>query len=269
MDTHSISADAVDDLIEAVAEHETSETAKAPATDETATEEAISSSLSLRRARGGGVMKVIAISGSPSHGRNSDTMLDAFILGIMTNSSIEVEKVYLTDVPIDDYCFENRQGAGEHEPQFAELLQKIDEADGLVIATPTYNFSVPARLKNLIDRMRPIALDMTRTTRLGQPIGLLSRLQVYFLVSGGTPTWAQKILFFAFPPFWLRAVFLYYNARVRGAIYTGNTKAFNDVALLRRIEKRGLVYAKHLCVQRSNNILERIFWRPPQRDGVE
>ncbi len=210
-------------------------------------------------------MKVLALSCSPSHGRNSDTMLDAFILGVMKNSSVEVEKIYLSDVPIQDYCYENRLGACEEETELKELLEKIQSADGLVIATPTYNFSVPARLKNLIDRMRPIALDMKAQNRLGQPVGQLKYLQMYFLVSGGTPNWAQRILFFAFPPFWLRAVFLYYNARVRGAVYTGSTKAFSDDRLLSKIELRGARYARSIELGKGNNMLERIFWRPPQK----
>lgn len=191
-------------------------------------------------------------------------MLDAFILGIMKFTSVEVEKIYLTDVPMQDYCFENRLGACENEPELAQLLQKLEQADGLVIATPTYNFSVPARLKNLIDRMRPIALDMEARNKIGQPVGKLAHLHVYFLVSGGTPIWAQRILFFAFPPFWLRAVFLYFSAKVRGATYTGNVQAFTDDALLAKIERRGARYAHNLSEGKDHGILERIFWRPPQ-----
>lgn len=209
-------------------------------------------------------MKIIALACSPSRGRNSDTMLDYFIDGAKTEKGIEIEKIYLSDVPIDYYTFENSKAPATHETAFAELAEKIKNTNALVIATPTYNFSVPAQLKNLIDRLRFIELDMGRKNLLGQPVGMLAYLRTYFLVSGGTPTWAQKILFFAFPPFWLRAVFLYFNAHVLGALYTGDVKSFQDEAFHRKCFKKGKKFAKDLNAGRKNRLLENIFWRPPQ-----
>ena len=209
-------------------------------------------------------MKIIALSCSPSRGRNSDTMLDHFIKGAETNQNIEIEKIYLEDVSIENYKYENRLGPLEHEKDFAELCKKIQEAQGLVIATPTYNFSVPAHLKNFIDRMRFISLDMDKRNKLGQPVGKLKHLKTYFIVSGGTPVWAQKILFFAFPPFWLRGIFLYYSAHVMGAIYTGNVKAMKDEKVLEKCAKRGRKFALQVSRGKGQGILEQIFWRPPQ-----
>lgn len=209
-------------------------------------------------------MKVIALSASPSRGRNSDTMLDHFIEGMRGVEGVEVEKIYLGDVPIDYYSFENSKGPGLHEDKFAQLVEKIKSSKGLVIATPTYNFSVPAHLKNFIDRIRFIALDLGEKNRLGQPKGKLGYLSTYFLVSGGTPVWAEKILFFAFPPFWLRGVFLYFGAKAMGAIYTGDIRSFENHFIHAKCEKAGKKYAKDLLAGRRHGILEDIFWRPPQ-----
>lgn len=208
--------------------------------------------------------QVIALSCSPSHGYNSDTMLDNFVQGFKGASNKSVEKIYLSDIPIDDYCFDNKTGPAEHETAFKELCEKIMEAEALVIATPTYNFSVPAKLKNLIDRIRFFALDFNNKSRLGQPSGKLEHLRVYFIVSGGTPTWAQKLLFFAFPPFWLRGVFLYMGSHCLGAIYSGNVKAFQTPSVLEKCRLRGKKFARALEKKRENAILERIFFRPPQ-----
>ena len=210
-------------------------------------------------------MKILAISCSPSRGRNSDTMLDNFILGMKEIPDIEVEKIYLEDIPIDTYKYENSKGPGEHEQKLKELAEKImGEASGLVISTPTYNFSVPAHLKNFIDRMRFFALDMSKKNKFGQPVGLLNNLRVYFLVSGGIPNWAEHILFFTFPSFWLRGVFLYFNAKVMGAYYSGNVKTFQNKKILKKCFKKGKSYAKKVKKHKDQGILENIFWRPPQ-----
>ncbi|MFT5360110.1 MAG: FMN-dependent NADH-azoreductase [Candidatus Paceibacteria bacterium] len=210
-------------------------------------------------------MKVIALSCSPSRGRNSDTMLDHFIAGASQVKDIEVEKVYLEDITIDYYNHKNSKGVLPHEQDFGDLAQKLmTNTRGLVIATPTYNFSVPAHLKNFIDRMRFFGLDMANKNKLGQPVGQLDHLSTYFIVSGGTPNWARRILFFTFPSFWLRGVFLYFGAKVYGAIYSGDIHTQNNKKVLRRCEKAGEKYAKKLLKGSQHGALEQIFWRPPQ-----
>jgi len=210
--------------------------------------------------------QIIALSCSPSRGRNSDTMLDHFIKGINEVEGIEVEKIYLNDIPFDYYCYENGSQPGDNEQEFNDLARKIKEADALIISTPTYNFSVPAKLKNFIDRIRFIALDLSKKNKLGQPVGLLGHLRTYFIVSGGTPSWAQKMLFFGFPPFWLRSVFLYYGANCIGAYYSGDVKTFENVKILNKCRKKGSAYAKKVSKGKCNSLLEKIFWRPPQKD---
>lgn len=209
-------------------------------------------------------MKIIALSCSPSRGRNSDTMLDNFIKGVKEVSLVDIEKIYLNDIYIEEYKYENSIGPQEKEKDFAELASKIQSADGLVIATPTYNFSVPAHLKNFIDRIRFISLDLKKKNSFGQPIGKLGYLKTYFLVSGGTPNWAEKILFFTFPAFWLRGVFLYFGAKVLGAIYSGNIKTFENKKILKKCFLRGKKYARNVKFNNNHGFLERIFFKPPQ-----
>ncbi len=211
-------------------------------------------------------INILALSCSPSRGRNSDTMLDSFIEGVKELDGVEIEKIYLSDIAIDLYKYENGDGPQEHEKDFRELINKIKVSEGLVISTPTYNFSVPAQLKNLIDRLRCIALDMSQKNVVGQPVGKLDYLKTYFLVSGGTPNWAQKVLFFAFPPFWLRSVFLYFGAQVHGAFYSGDVKTFENKRVLKKCRKKGFKYANKVKSGGQHSVTERIFWRPPQRN---
>ena len=138
--------------------------------------------------------------------------------------------------------------------------------NGNIIATPTYNFAVPSHLKNFIDRMRFFALDLSRKNKLKQPVGMLGHLRTYFLVSGGTPNWAEHILFFVFPSFWLRGVFLYFNAKVMGAYYSGDVKTFQNTKILKKCFKKGKKYAQKIKKHENQGVLEDIFWRPPQVD---
>jgi putative NADPH-quinone reductase len=193
-------------------------------------------------------------------------MLDAFLEGVATHPSIMVEKIYLEDITIDTYRYENGTGPQTHETAFKELTDKIKCTQGLVIATPTYNFSVPSHLKNFIDRLRFFALDMKNTNRLGQPVGGLDYLKTFFLVSGGTPKWAETLLFFAFPAFWLRSVFLYYGSHCLGAYYSGDVATFRNQNILNKCRRIGKKYGKQLIKNSHNKLTERLFWRPPQTD---
>lgn len=215
-------------------------------------------------------VRIIALSCSPSRGRNSDTMLDHFILGIEDVGGIKVNKVYLSDIPFEAYRYEIRGGPTPDEPAFKELADSIQLSTGLIIASPTYNFSVPAGLKNFIDRIRFFALDFESKNRLGQPVGKLDFLHTFFLISGGTPTWAEKLLFFAFPAFWLRGVFLYFGAHCMGALYTGDVRAFENERILGNCRKKGKRFAIQMHTGATNGVLERLFWRPPQvKDDVD
>jgi len=194
------------------------------------------------------IKKIVAISSSPSKGRNSDSMLDNFILGINNSGKddVTVEKFYLEDVHFDHYQYENRFGPTENEPDFAVLADKMKEADGIVIATPTYNFSVPARLKNLIDRIRFIALDLDKKNILGQPSGKFKKHRMFFIVSGGSPNYIQKILFFLFPIFWLRTVFMYYGSFKINSFYSGDVKTFQSKLILEKCFKKGEKFIKKI-----------------------
>lgn len=81
------------------------------------------------------------------------------------------------------------------------LVAEVQAADVLVIATPLYNFGVPASLKAWIDQIARARLTF-RYTEQG-PVGLLQGKKAYLLVaSGGTPVGGE--MDFATP--WLRFV---------------------------------------------------------------
>lgn len=72
--------------------------------------------------------------------------------------SLLPEGMYLTIADIKDIPFYNGDLEVSQPPESVTLFkQKISEADGLLIATPEYNYSVPGILKNALDWVsRPI-----------------------------------------------------------------------------------------------------------------
>jgi multimeric flavodoxin WrbA len=99
--------------------------------------------------------KVLVLSSSPRRGGNSDLLCDQFV-----NGSIEAghptEKIYLKDKKIN-YCTGcgtciDRGKKCSQKDDMAEVLDKMVEADVIVMATPVYFYTMCAQMKTLIDR---------------------------------------------------------------------------------------------------------------------
>jgi len=99
--------------------------------------------------------KVLIISASPRRHGNSDILCDQFMQGAQ-ESGHEVEKVFLRDKKIK-YCTgcyicEKTKGICAYKDDMPELLQKMIDADVLVLSTPVYFYCMNAQLKTVIDR---------------------------------------------------------------------------------------------------------------------
>jgi len=102
--------------------------------------------------------KVLVLSASPRKGGNSDLLCDQFILGAK-ESDHQAEKIFLRDKKINyclacDSCLEN-DGKCESIDDVAEILDKMIEADVIVMATPVYFYTMNGQMKTLIDRTYP------------------------------------------------------------------------------------------------------------------
>ncbi len=99
--------------------------------------------------------KVLILSGSPRKGGNSDILCDEFMKGATERGNI-VEKIRVSEKNIKpcSACYFCRDNGGKcvHKDDMAEILQKMIDADVLVLASPVYFYSVDAQLKALIDR---------------------------------------------------------------------------------------------------------------------
>lgn len=100
---------------------------------------------------------VLIISASPRKHGNSDLLCDQFEKGAK-ESGHAVEKVFLAEKAIG-YC----RGCGVcnsthkcvQKDDMAEILDKMVEADVIVLATPVYFYSMDGQMKTFIDRTVP------------------------------------------------------------------------------------------------------------------
>lgn len=99
--------------------------------------------------------KVLILSGSPRKNGNSDMLCDEFMRGAK-ESGHAVEKINVAEKNIGycKACYYCRNSGGECiiKDDMGEILQKMIEADVIVLASPVYFYSIDAQLKAVIDR---------------------------------------------------------------------------------------------------------------------
>jgi multimeric flavodoxin WrbA len=100
---------------------------------------------------------VLIISASPRKSGNSDLLCDRFAQGAKERGN-NVEKIFLAAQNIG-YC----RGCGVcntthkcvQKDDMAQLLDKLVNADAIVLATPVYFYSMDGQMKTFIDRTVP------------------------------------------------------------------------------------------------------------------
>jgi multimeric flavodoxin WrbA len=103
-------------------------------------------------------MKILGLVGSPRRGSNTDLLVSAILEGTSSNNHI-TEKNYLYDFDIAA-CVDCRAcKKGNFKCALRDSMQmlypKLEEADVIVFGTPLYWYGPFAKMKLLIDRLRP------------------------------------------------------------------------------------------------------------------
>jgi multimeric flavodoxin WrbA len=102
--------------------------------------------------------KVLVLSASPRKGGNSDLLCDQFMNGTREAGN-QAEKIFLRDKKIN-YCTgcgacQSNGGKCVQKDDMAEVLDKMVNADVIVMATPVYFYTMNGQMKTVIDRTCP------------------------------------------------------------------------------------------------------------------
>ena len=100
---------------------------------------------------------VLIIAASPRKNGNSDLLCDQFLKGAL-DAGHQAEKIRLNEREINyctgcGICNETHQCIQKDD--MAPLLEKMVQADVIVLATPVYFYSMDGQLKTFIDRTVP------------------------------------------------------------------------------------------------------------------
>lgn len=126
------------------------------------------------------IVALIAGTNDPS---NSATLAEAFLDGMreaVPDSAIT--PLHLKDLQIEHFRLECYGPDCPAEPDFRQARDLLQNADGFVIASPVWNFGVPAHLKNFIDRCGSFGLDAATRTK-----GTFNGKPFYLIYTGGAP----------------------------------------------------------------------------------
>ncbi len=144
-------------------------------------------------------MKVLAILGSPRRKGNTYHIIEKIRMHLAAqDKDIAFEEIWLEDYELKlckgcFSCFARGQSTCPLKDDHAILEEKMNQADGIIFAAPTYAMGVPALMKNFIDRFaytshRPYLFDKAfmAVSTVGGIVGLKQTLtQLSMLASGG------------------------------------------------------------------------------------
>ena len=101
-----------------------------------------------------GRMNTLILFGSPKRNGNTAQLCGAFLQGLPKNNTVEIVRLFdLNPKPCNDcgYC---KASDGCSKKDLDAFMQKFQEADLIVVASPVYLCSFPAPMKALFDRFQ-------------------------------------------------------------------------------------------------------------------
>lgn len=163
-------------------------------------------------------MHILILVAGTNHPSNSETLANCFAEGIrLSQPHTTITSLRLDSLDIAHFDIAHYETSTDQGKDFLMLKEEILKADGVVIASPIWNFSVPAHLKNLMDRIGSFALDETHS------VGTLKGKPFYLLYTGGAPAaaWVAYKKTTSHMDFCIR----YFGGTVIGSHYEGRATA--------------------------------------------
>jgi len=125
------------------------------------------------------------------------------------------EKIRLKDFSLPHFTLDCYRESCLIPPEYQKLKTLVQEADGILIASPIWNFGVPAHLKNFTDWIGCFGLDPETKSR-----GMLGGKPFFFIFTGGAPVAAWKGLM-RFTTLFVPEGLRYFGATIVGEYFEG------------------------------------------------
>ena len=103
-------------------------------------------------------MKIIGFNGSPRKGGNTSTIMKEMLKGAQEGGA-DIELIHLSDFHIEGCIGCEKCRKDKTCTQFYDgmhlLYPKIEQAQGIILGSPTYNYTMTPLMKCFIDRLYP------------------------------------------------------------------------------------------------------------------
>jgi multimeric flavodoxin WrbA len=186
--------------------------------------------------------KIVGIVGSYRKGGIIDSAVSAVLKGA-ENKGCETKRIYLVDKHIE-FCKNCRSCVQEEtcetrgkciqNDDMAEMLQEIDNADGVVLGAPINFFNVTALMKKFIERLLPYSYwPWGRTIPRYRIKRRKINKKVVTVTSSGCPAWLGRIIFSGALSI-LKAAARCIGARVVKSLYFGMVRRNENSQLSER-----------------------------------
>ncbi|QQR83697.1 NAD(P)H-dependent oxidoreductase [Candidatus Peregrinibacteria bacterium] len=197
---------------------------------------------------------ILALYCAPNKDSNSATLLDYFCEGA-ASKGVQISKLYLYDLHLPYFDYNNRLAEPADARENVDL-RKIEalmmSSQALVIASPVWDFSVPAILKNFMDRISYFARVYKHQDSMRKQPNL-DHLDCFYIFTTGAPWYGW--LFDSLAYFHTKLTFWYFGSKNRGLLRAhgcgnGSTNVVKGrPALLAKARKKGERFASKYLIQ--------------------
>lgn len=193
--------------------------------------------------------QLLAIYCAPNKDSNSATLCDEFCKGV-ESAGIQVEKVYLYDLHLPYFNYKNRKAdpPDSQENKDIKLMENLMmKSNGMVIAAPVWNFGVPAKLKNVMDRISYFGRVFKHEYSMKKQPNL-HHINCYYIFTTGAPWYGW--LFDSLAYYQTKITMWYFGGKNRGLLKAANcgngskNVVKERVRLLNQARRRGEKFAK-------------------------